>query len=98
MFNLLRMDLYRLKRSKSVYVSRGFLLLMTFLTYWMVWLIVTPQGQEAATGMGILEINADLPLQLDTLSMFRDAGMEGGAYSTILGIVIALFICMDFGS
>lgn len=98
MFNLLRMDLYRLKRSKSVYVCLGFLLLMTFLTYWMVWLIVTPQGREAAIGMGFLEINADPPLQLDTLSMYRDAGMDGGAYSTILGIVIALFICMDFGS
>lgn len=98
MFNLLRMDLYRFKRSKSVYICLGFLFLMAFLSYWIVWLGTTPQGQEAAARLGMAEIDAAFPEQYDTITMFRDVGMDGGAYSTILGIVTALFVCLDFGS
>lgn len=98
MFNLLRMDLYRLKRSRYVYVCLGILFLMTFLAYWVVWLETTPQGQETAMKMGMVEIEPDSWPQYDTISMFRDVGMDGGAYNTILGIVIALFVCVDFGS
>lgn len=100
MFNLLRMDLYRLKRSKSVYICLGFLFLMAFLGYWIVWMGMTPQGREAATNMGIIitEIDAGVPEQYDTITIFREVGMDGGTYNIILGIVTALFVCLDFGS
>ena len=98
MFNLLRMDLYRLKRSRYVYLCLGILFLMTFLAYWVVWLEATPQGREMAMKMGMAEIEMDSWPQYDTISMFQDIGISGGAYNTILGIVIALFVCVDFGS
>lgn len=52
MFNLLRMDLYRVKRSKSVYVCAGFLLLTTVLLFGLMWLMSTPRGQEIALRIG----------------------------------------------
>lgn len=125
MLNLLRMDMYRLLRSKSVYICLIILMAMSFLCYGMVWLISTPEGQDMSDRLGMTEIlwespgeatdqteksglqmtlysarnvdalNADLS---GTLSMFRETGMDGGAYSSILGLLIALFVCMDFRS
>ena len=51
MFNLLRMDLYRVKRGKSVYVCPGLLLVITVLAFWLMWLLETPKGQETASGL-----------------------------------------------
>lgn len=45
MFNLFRMDLYRMKRSRSVYVCLGLLLLASAFVYTMMWLLAVPQGQ-----------------------------------------------------
>ena len=125
MLNLLRMDLYRLVRSKSVYICLALLMAMGFLCYGMVWLISTPQGQAAADKMGMTQIiwedynaSADgtwesgwhltvgpgensAPLHADsydTLTMFREISMDGGAYSCILGLLTALFVHMDFRS
>ncbi len=105
MLNILRMDLYRLIRSKSVYVCFAFLVLMGFLCYWLVWLMGTPEGQAAAERIGItavVYINGETESldieQYDSLDMFREIGMDGGAYSCILGILMALFVCMDFHS
>lgn len=105
MLNILRMDLYRLIRSKSVYICFAILVLMGFLCYWMVWLISTPDGQAAAgrLGMtGVVYINGEADSldieQYDSLEMFREMGMDGGAYSCVLGILMALFVCTDFHS
>ena len=46
MFNLLRMDLYRMRRSRSAYVCLGLLFLTTLASYILLWLLATPQGQE----------------------------------------------------
>lgn len=43
MFNLLSMDLYRVKRSKSVYVCFLLLAAATVLVYGIMWLLETPQ-------------------------------------------------------
>ena len=48
MFNLLRMDLYRLRRSRSVYVCFGLLLAASVVVFVMLWLLAAPQGQEHA--------------------------------------------------
>ena len=42
MFNLFRMDLYRMKRSRSVYVCLGLLLLASAFVYTMMWLLAVP--------------------------------------------------------
>lgn len=105
MLNMLRMDFYRLIRSKSIYVCTAILVVMCLLCYWMVWLASTPQGQAAAHRLGMTAIlyeddNA-LPQTIgeyDSIDMFREIGMDGGAYSCILGIFTTLFVCMDFHS
>lgn len=106
MFNLLRMDLYRIKRSPSVYICLAILLSLSALCCWLVWLMETPDGRQTAMKMGMFELEelAELEAEgnaladMDLLEMFRDVGMDGGFYCSILGIVVALFVCMDFQS
>lgn len=104
MFNLLRMDLYRIKRSQSVYVCLAILLALTLLACWLVWLFETPQGRQSAVRLGMfslaelaeLEAEENSLQNMDILGMFRNIGMDGGLYCSALGIVITLFVCMDF--
>ncbi len=101
MFNLLRMDLYRLKRSRSIYICFAILLVMTVICFWFVWMTATPQGDALAEKLGIAEVLREDSLSVenyDTLLMFREIAMDGGAYSAILGILVALFVCLDFHS
>lgn len=106
MLNMLRMDFYRLIRSKSFYVCFAILVAACFLCYWTIWLVSTPAGQAAAERMGMTgivyiegeEIDTTISEQYDTLEMFREIGMDGGAYTSILGVFMALFVCMDFHS
>lgn len=103
MFNLLRMDLYRLIRSKSVYVCAAFLMIMTFLCIWLVWMIDTPDGRAFAARIGMTselleEQGTGILDGYDTLVMFRDVGMNGGAYTCVLGIVVSIFACHDYNS
>lgn len=103
MFNLLRMDLYRLLRSKSVYICLACLMAASLLCFWMLWLMDTPEGREAAARIGMTAITdaedeGSLLEGYDTLLMFRDIGMDGGVYVLIFGIVIVLFFCSDYSS
>lgn len=104
MFNLLRMDLYRLKRTRSVYICLAFLFATIALCYWMIWMITTDTGKEFAAGIGAVTISGQtwendlLEEGYNTLSMLRDACMNGGAYCCVLGLVTALFVCSDFNS
>ncbi len=112
MFNILRMDLYRLIRSKSVYICLAFLMIMSFLCFWLIWMLDTPEGRTMAAKIGIslielendgFSVTAAAPaaegeiLQgYDILAMFREIGMDGGAYTCILGIVVSIFVCHDY--
>lgn len=105
MFNLLRMDLYRLKRSKSVYVCFGVLVLMTITTAGMIWLTETPQGQQIALKLEIMteqqvqeEAAGSGLSEMNTQQLFRQMGLNGGTYSCVLGIWLMLFVCMDYQS
>lgn len=101
MFNLLRMDLYRLKRSRSVYICFAILFVMTIICFWFVWMTATPQGDAFAAKIGIAESLREDRLSVenyDTLLMFREIAMDGGGYSVILGILVTLFVCLDFQS
>ncbi len=103
MFNLLRMDLYRMKRSRSVYVCLGLLLLASVACYAMIWLLATPQGQETAIRIGMLTAEETQQYQsmldgVDTLEMLREIALDGGAYCAIFGICVILFVCMDHQS
>lgn len=103
MFNLLRMDLYRVKRSKSVYVCFGLLLLATVLVFGMMWLLETPQGQEISVPLGMLtpeevKESGSILDGVDTLGFFRQICLDGGMYNLIFGIWVMLFVCADFQS
>ena len=103
MFNLLRMDLYRMGRGKSLYVCLGILLMMTVVTLYMVWLMATPQGQETAVSIGMftaeeLAEEGDVMAGVDTLVMLRQIGLDGGMYNLVFGIWVMLFVCMDYQS
>ena len=103
MFSLLRMDLYRMIRSKSVYVCMGILLLMIMASLGLVWLVGTPQGQEVAMRIGLftaadLADETDTMAGVDTLIMLRQSSMDGGVYNLIFGIWVMLFVCMDYQS
>lgn len=102
MFNLLRMDLYRIKRSKSVYICLAVILFSIFLCFGLIYLRVTPQGQEIAAKIGmdvmIAEAESDMLEGENSLTIFRESCMDGGAYNLFFGIVIVLFVCMDFQS
>lgn len=103
MFNLLRMDLYRMKRSRSVYICLGLLFLAAITCFAMMWLLAAPQGQEKAIRIGMLTAEEapsyqDMLDGVDTLEMFREIALDGGAYCAILGICVILFVCMDHQS
>lgn len=103
MFNLLSMDLYRVKRSKSVYICFGMLLLATVLVYGMMWLLETPQGQEISLRIGMITPEEAAETEsildgIDSLGFFRQICLDGGMYNVIFGIWVMLFICADFQS
>lgn len=103
MFNLLRMDLYRLVRSKSVYIVLAFLMAASALCFWLVWMLSTPEGQKTAARIGMTAVSdlgdSGVPLEnYDTLQMFREIGMDGGGYTCAIGIVTVLFFCSDYSS
>lgn len=101
MFNLLRMDLYRIKKSKFVYVCFGCLLIVIFLCYGMVYLMATPKGQETVLKIGLLQLSEleESRAMLDStdlLEMFRESNMDGGMYNLIFGIAVTLLVCGDY--
>lgn len=105
MLNLLRMDLYRIKRGKSVYVCFGILLSFVIAAFFMIWLMATPQGQQMAVKIGMLtnvnvqaEQGRDLLAQVDTLKALRQLGLNGGTYNLIFGIWVMLFVCGEYQS
>lgn len=103
MFNLLRMDLYRMKRGRSLYVCLGLLIFATAVTYGLIWLMSAPQGQSIAIRIGMLTAEEGEELKsmlegVDSLIMFRQIGLDGGLYNLIFGIWVMLFMCMDYQS
>lgn len=108
MFNMLRMDLYRLRRTASAYVCLAMLLSFIALAYGTVWTLSTPEGLAFADQIGMVvtssgetlespdQLGLDLLAGYDFLMMVRDACMDGGVYLCIFGIAVTLFVCADF--
>ncbi len=107
MFNLLRMDLYRIKRSLSVYICLAIMLSISVLGCWMIWLLGTPEGRQSAVNSGMIETEllmeeledeSNLLEGMDLLEMYRNMSMDGGFYPCIICIITSLFVCADFQS
>lgn len=103
MFNLMRMELYRVIRSKSVYVCFGILTVMVFLSFGLWYLVASPQGLKLSVRLGLeatteLARTAGLLEGVDFLILFRQICLDGGMYNVIFGIFVMLFVCADFQS
>ncbi|MCM1045204.1 MAG: hypothetical protein NC417_06815 [Candidatus Gastranaerophilales bacterium] len=103
MINLLRMDLYRVKRSKAFYVCLAILAGIVLLCYGMLYLMGTPDGQRVAVKIGMATLSevvegTEILEGVDTLEMFRESFMDGGMYCVVLGTLMVLFVCMDYHS
>ena len=106
MLNLVRMDFYRLIRSKSFYACLAFLLTTIFMCYGIIFIVGTPEGQQLAPKIGMSMLvdaedseNSESVLEgVDFISMLRQSCTDGGAYHLTFGIMVAIFICMDFQS
>lgn len=101
MFNLLHMDLYRARKSKSVYVCLGIQLLAIVISFGVLWLMTTPQGHAYSVRIGMLTVEdtkemTDTLDGVDILLMFRQICMSGGMHNVVFGIWVMLFVCMDF--
>lgn len=100
MFNMFRMDIYRLRKSRFVYVCLAILIGLQILGYLMVYLVGTEKGREAATEAGLeVTVNGqeeDILEGMDSLTMYRQCLMDGGAYATVFGIASVIFLCTDF--
>lgn len=101
MLNLLRMDLYRIRKSKSTYICLGILLATVALIYFLFFLMFLPNGQEIALKMGMMTFPEmkeakDMFQEMDILVVFRQACMDGGFFPLVLSVLFTVFICADF--
>ncbi len=101
MLNLLRMDLYRIFRSKSFYICFGALILCNLLTFGILLLLTNPTLKELIMQYGA-EFSAGSEQIKEALSgtsileVFRQGTIGGGLFSVTTGVLASLFICTDF--
>lgn len=103
MLNLLKMDLRRMFRGKSVYIFFGILVFITVFTFSLLFIIQDPEMQEFLTehGMVITAESGNLKAVLNTKSLiqvYHQTNVSGGLLPVLAGILAVLFVCMDFDS
>lgn len=101
MLNLLRMDLHRLKKSKSTYIVLGILLATIATIYFLFFLMILPSGQAIAVKLGMMTLPEigeakQIFMDVDILLMFKESCMDGGFYSLCISVLFAVFVCADF--
>lgn len=101
MLNLLRMDLYRLKKSKGTYICLGILLVTVALVYFLLFLMLTPEGQAVAGKIGMMDLAdaeeaKELFQEIDLLIIFRQSCLDGGFFTVTITVFFTIFICSDF--
>ena len=101
MLNLLRMDLYRMRKGKAAYICLGIILATIALVYFLLFLMLTPTGQAAASRLGMMdfvEVEEAKALfrEINLLLVFRQSNMDGGFFALVLTIYFTIFVCADF--
>lgn len=102
MFNMLRMDMRRMLRSKSFYICLILLGVTMIFVQLLVWLSSDPQMVEYLNSKGILltisneEISSLKNLYI--LDMFQQANISGGLFAVVSGILASIFVLSDFES
>lgn len=103
MLNLLRMDLYRIFHSKSLYICFGVLAFVNILTFGILFVITNPSARDFIVRFGaeVTSDAADIEAALagtSILEVFHQGTVGGGFLSVTIGIFAALLVCMDFDS
>lgn len=111
MLNMLRMDIRRMVKGKSLYVCLGILLFTTVLAFGLMYVVLNPDARELAVNMGLrLEVGGEsldsaaagameeLAGTTGVLDMFRQTNIKGGLFAVVAGILAAVFVCSDFES
>lgn len=103
MLNLLRMDLYRLLRSKSFYVCLGCLIVVNLIAFSFLYMLGIPElrdmlVQKGATVTGDMgELERSLA-EVTILDLFHEGTISGGFFALMVGVLASLFVCSDFES
>lgn len=102
MLNLLRMDLYRLFRSKAFYICLGIIAFTTLFTFGMMYIFTNPDMMQRAAewGMDISQVYTDAKMQKafshTTLSdIFQQTNINGGMLLVITSILAVIFFCSE---
>lgn len=101
MLNLLRMDLYRMLRSKGFYICFGVLTFISLFAFGMLYVIASPSAQDflAQKGMAMDQFQSDTGMVLNSLSIldvFHQTNITGGFFAVTIGVLASLFIGIDF--
>lgn len=104
MFNLLRMDLYRMKISKSFYVCLGVLISVCIFAFGVLYMVANPEMLAAVKKIGVVITTADVAdvmaefKTINILEIFAQINIQGGLFVVISGVYAVLMVCGDFSS
>lgn len=105
MLNLLRMDFYRIFRSKGFYVCLGALILANALLFGLLYILADPSarqyflalGGEIKTSGDFVELNTFVS-NTTILEIYHQGTVGAGFFAVITGVFSAIFVCADFDS
>lgn len=103
MFELIRMDLRRMVRGRTMWTTLAVMLLITFVVYIFITLVSSPEGLAMMYGQGA-EVTADdyqeiTQIRSMTMQQFLySALLGGGGYLVCVEIGIGVFMNADFSS
>lgn len=101
MLNLTRMELRKIFRDKSLYITAGIILIVIFIALGTMKLVISPDLTEKAENLGMEFTSGDMADALDfqTQSLTAFLGnllFSGGLMGTLMAIVSSIFVCDDF--
>lgn len=100
MFNMLRMDLYRIFRSKSMYIIVGIGLLSCLISHVTIYSLAQPGIVEQLAKAGAI-VDSDISMfsaDMSVLEFIASTIFQAGAFSVMMTILATLFIGSDFSS
>lgn len=100
MFNLFRMDLFHVLRSKAFYICFCILSATTIFTFGLLYAMSNSQSlvQYGITVSGNLDAIKDSFSHISILELYHQTNISGGMFPIVTGIFASLFVCIDFES
>lgn len=101
MFNLIRTDIKRMFRQKSIYITMAVFWAVILLGLVMIKVVTTPELYEAAVNSGMEITTGDIEMtqtlnNTSLSSFFATDIIGGGAFALCMSIMTAIFISGDF--